>query len=138
MVRRRRSRYVTLLLDTNAFAWIIDDEAVGNRLEESAARLIGKEPEICVSAVSFYEIGLKVWAGKWPEMRLHLSNLAGLCDGLDIERLPLDDAVSLRAATLDWPHRDPFDRLIVATALHLDCPIVTTDRRFDAVVETVR
>jgi len=33
----------------------------------------------------------------------------------------------LRAASLDWEHKDLFDRLIVATALRLDCPLLTRD-----------
>ena len=33
----------------------------------------------------------------------------------------------LRAVSLDWEHHDPFDRLIVSTALRLDCPLLTRD-----------
>jgi PIN domain nuclease of toxin-antitoxin system len=33
----------------------------------------------------------------------------------------------LRAASLEWDHTDVFDRLIVATALRLECPLVTKD-----------
>ena len=33
----------------------------------------------------------------------------------------------LVASELDWDHRDPYDRLIVATALRLDLPLVTAD-----------
>lgn len=33
----------------------------------------------------------------------------------------------LRATSLSWAHGDLFDRLIVATALRLDCPLITRD-----------
>lgn len=33
---------------------------------------------------------------------------------------------------LDWPHRDPFDRLIAATAVELRCSLVSKDTAFDA------
>jgi PIN domain nuclease of toxin-antitoxin system len=39
--------------------------------------------------------------------------------------LTLDDV--LRASSLEWEHQDPFDRLIVATALRLDCSLITKD-----------
>jgi PIN domain nuclease of toxin-antitoxin system len=32
------------------------------------------------------------------------------------------------AASLDWQHRDPADRVIVATATLLKCPLITSDR----------
>jgi PIN domain nuclease of toxin-antitoxin system len=40
--------------------------------------------------------------------------------------LELDDV--LRASELDWNHADMLDRVIVATALRLDVPLVTADR----------
>jgi PIN domain nuclease of toxin-antitoxin system len=45
----------------------------------------------------------------------------------------------LRGASLDWEHDDLFDRLIVATALRLDCPLLTRDGAITewAGVETV-
>jgi PIN domain nuclease of toxin-antitoxin system len=45
----------------------------------------------------------------------------------------------LEAARLDWDHQDPFDRMIVATARRLDCPLLTKDATIRAFkgVETV-
>jgi PIN domain nuclease of toxin-antitoxin system len=34
-----------------------------------------------------------------------------------------------RAANLDWEHRDPFDRMLVAQALRMGGAIVTRDRQ---------
>ena len=39
---------------------------------------------------------------------------------------------ALLAASLDWPHRDPFDRLLAATALSADLTLVSADTMFDA------
>lgn len=45
----------------------------------------------------------------------------------------------MEAARLDWDHRDVFDRLIVATARRLECPLLTKDSVISAFpgVETV-
>ncbi len=32
---------------------------------------------------------------------------------------------------LDWSHKDPFDRMIAATALELACPLISKDPAFD-------
>jgi PIN domain nuclease of toxin-antitoxin system len=34
----------------------------------------------------------------------------------------------------DWPHRDPFDRLLAATAIRSNLPIDSSDIAFDGVV----
>ncbi len=46
----------------------------------------------------------------------------------------------MRMAELEWSHRGPADRLIAATALLHDVPVLTKDRRFhaaDSLVEAV-
>ena len=37
----------------------------------------------------------------------------------------------MRAAKLAWPHRDPFDRFIAATAMELKVPLLSADAAFD-------
>jgi PIN domain nuclease of toxin-antitoxin system len=39
----------------------------------------------------------------------------------------------LRAALIDWPHRDPFDRLIAATAIEIGVPLASAEALFDEV-----
>jgi len=38
------------------------------------------------------------------------------------------------AGTMEWPHRDPFDRFLAASALRRRIPIVSADAVFDQVV----
>ena len=42
---------------------------------------------------------------------------------------PITSKIALRSVSLEAFHRDPADRLIVATALGLDLPLVTSDRK---------
>ena len=44
---------------------------------------------------------------------------------------PFTREIAARAGTLDWSHRDPFDRLIAATAIELRFPPVSKDIEFD-------
>jgi PIN domain nuclease of toxin-antitoxin system len=41
------------------------------------------------------------------------------------------------AGVMAWDHRDPFDRLLAATAQRLGCPIISADAAFDGVVQRV-
>ena len=45
-----------------------------------------------------------------------------------------DPAVCIMAGTMAWSHRDPFDRLLAATALTYNLPLVSADAVFDGVV----
>jgi PIN domain nuclease of toxin-antitoxin system len=44
-----------------------------------------------------------------------------------VELTPVDTTIWLRSVALPWPHRDPADRVIVATALAKGVPILTKD-----------
>lgn len=46
----------------------------------------------------------------------------------------LDAAICHGAGVMAWPHRDPFDRLLAATAQQLGVPIVSADPVFDGLV----
>ena len=44
--------------------------------------------------------------------------------------VPVDDSIARRTVELPDIHADPADRMILATAAELGCPIVSRDRRF--------
>ncbi len=123
-----------ILLDTHAWAWSLTGDS---RLSRPALSAIAQATSVCVSAVSFFEIAQKVRLGKWPEMAPHVSDLSGLLTEQGGIALPLDPAIAISAGLLDWPHRDPFDRLLAATAQHHNLPIISTDIVFDGMVQRV-
>jgi PIN domain nuclease of toxin-antitoxin system len=49
---------------------------------------------------------------------------------LFITTLPLSHEESYLSAELPWHRKDPFDRLIVATSMTHQFPVVTSDRFF--------
>jgi PIN domain nuclease of toxin-antitoxin system len=51
--------------------------------------------------------------------------------------LELEPADCLMAGVLAWPHRDPFDRLLAATAIRRRIPIVSADSVFDGMVKRI-
>jgi PIN domain nuclease of toxin-antitoxin system len=115
------------LLDSNILIWWIN----GTRLPEACAAAIAEPSHVLsVSVVSFYEITYKQRLGKLPEAPLPVPDMA---KHLDANLIPITADDVLLAATLDWPNRDPWDRLLAAQALRLDAIFLSADRAFDLV-----
>jgi PIN domain nuclease of toxin-antitoxin system len=110
-----------LLLDTHILLWWLD---ANPQLSEEAVRLI-REPEntIFVSAVSLWEIWLKQSLGK---LRLPANFLERLA-AESFESLPLTGAQTARIGNLEWVHRDPFDRMLIAQAQAENLVLLTAD-----------
>ena len=115
------------LLDTCALVWAARDlDSLGDE-----ARIIVDDVsnDLLVSSISLWEIALKVEKGKL-DLGLPVRDFVGTLREMDnLEMLPVTTEIWLRNVELDWEHRDPADRTIVATAAMHDAPIVTKDER---------
>lgn len=120
-----------VLLDTHSWAWVFSNNR--KQLSEAALAAVADADAVCVSPASIFEIGQKVRLGKWPDMEAHLHRL----EDIFVERggafAPLSPAVCLIASLLEWDHRDPFDRLIAATAIENGLTLVSADTQFDRI-----
>jgi len=118
-----------LLLDTHAWAWLL---TLNPRLSKRSIEEVGAAGDVYVSPISFFEIGQKVRLGKWPEMAPFASRLSGLLVEQGGRIATLTDEICLRAGALDWAHRDPFDRIIAATAMISKLKLLSADPVFDS------
>jgi len=120
---------VRALLDTHAFLWWLADSG---RLSETARRAIADDTnEIAVSAASAWEIATKVRIGKLPGAEALARDIAGHIARQGFEELAIGVIDAERAGHLPGPHRDPFDRMLIAQALAHDLAMVSTDPMFD-------
>ena len=115
-----------VLLDTHAWIWSLMDSA---RLGGGAKTAILDADAVHLSPISVYEVVRKARLGKWPEIVPHVDAL--LNEGQTVSA-PFTRAVAARAGALDWAHRDPFDRLIAATAIEMGWTLISRDTEFDA------
>ncbi len=118
------------LLDTHAFLWWIADSA---RLSGAAIGVIADESnDIVVSAASAWEIATKCRLGKLRWGEAIAADVVAQITGQGFERLAIGVADAERAGRLPGPHRDPFDRMLIAQALARGLPVVSVDEVFDA------
>ena len=117
-----------VLLDTHTWAWTLVDSG---RLSATARHALETAEVVYVSPVSLFEIGQKVQVGKWPQMAPVVDELPDQLARQGVLSAPLDARICLRAGTMTWDHRDPFDRLLAATSLETDVPLVSADAAFD-------
>ena len=103
-----------VLLDTHAFLWWLVDSA---RLSRVAYRAIADEGnDILVSAASAWEITTKHRLGRLPEGATAALDVAASIANQGFEGLAISVADAERAGRLPGPHRDPFDRMLIAQA----------------------
>jgi PIN domain nuclease of toxin-antitoxin system len=114
-----------ILLDTSALIfWTLDQE----KLTPSAAEAIEAAGRVTLSSISLWEIGIKVKKGRL-EIPYAIDEYAQkLKEVQKLEILAVDEAMWLKSLALDWSHRDPADRVIVATAVLNTCPLITSDQ----------
>jgi PIN domain nuclease of toxin-antitoxin system len=122
------------MLDTHVFTWA---QFSPQRLTERARTALGEADSVWVSAICFFEIAQKARLGKWPEIAGWVDRLPTLHETQGGRIAPLDADICLTAGSMPWPHRDPFDRLIAATALHRQLTLVSADAAFDDVLKRV-
>ena len=120
-----------LLLDTAVLLWWLQDPA---RLSRAAAAHLAsaQHTTILVSSVTFWEIGLKAQRGllelgdSFDGLMTRIESMSGL------SILPVDLVIWRQVLALEWDHRDPADRIIVATAMHHQATLLSSDRAIRA------
>jgi len=116
---------VKLLLDTHTILWWLSDDRRLSQIARSAIADPDNQPT--ASVVAGYEIAYKQSLGRLPSSRGNLRDRFTR-EGFEILPLSLDHA--LAAAALPGPHRDPWDRIMMAQARMEGLTIVTVDRVF--------
>ena len=124
----------SVLLDTHAWAWSL---AGYDRLSPRALAAIQEADTVFVSPITFFEIAQKVRLGKWPEMVSFIDQLPGLLQSQGGVVAAFGPQTCLDAGMMDWAHRDPFDRLLAATARQSNHLLVSAYAAFDCIVARV-
>jgi PIN domain nuclease of toxin-antitoxin system len=120
---------MSYLLDTHVFVWFAGDRA---ELPEEIRRIIAAPGnEIKISIASFWEIAIKKGIGKLA-LSSSTTELAERAEAENIEIVPIAIPAIERISVMPFHHKDPFDRIIAATALTTGDVLLSIDPVFDA------
>jgi PIN domain nuclease of toxin-antitoxin system len=115
-----------IVLDTHALLWWTLDP---DKLSPAAvARLDAIETQGgLASSISIWELGIKIQRGKL-DLGISIDEFAQRVAKTEaLQLLAVDTATWLRSLALPWDHRDPADRVIVASAQLQGVPLLTAD-----------
>ena len=118
-----------VLIDTHAFLWWL---AGNERLSRTArATIADSGNSVLVSAASAWEITTKHRLGKLPGADVVAGDVMACIEQHGFQPLSITVAHAERAGRLPGPHRDPFDRMLIAQSLAHDFPLVSIESLFD-------
>ena len=118
------------LLDTHTLLWwILDDPALTVTAREI---IIGANNTILVSAASAWELAIKFRAGKLPRAADLVSRFSSEIELEGFQLLPISAEHGIRAGLLPGPHKDPFDRMLIAQSQAENVPIISNETVFEA------
>ena len=122
-----------IILDTHIWVnWILQGES---GLTKPILAAMNSQPSMAVSAISCFEVTLLV---KQRKLELPLPIEEWLVEALSasgVDCLPVTCEISRLSVTLQDIHKDPADRIIIATAITHDALLASIDSLFPAYQE---
>ena len=114
-----------LLLDTHTAIWWINGHE--NLSSPAKTMLLASENSLYISIVSAWEVAIKTSLGKLPEFHGGVRAFLAKVYAMPVTLLPVMPLHVEIVETLPFYHRDPFDRLLTATAMVEPMTILTAD-----------
>ena len=117
------------LLDSHTLLWAAFRR---DMLSPHALRILTQSRnEIFVSAASAWEITTKYRLGKLNFARALAIDFIPRITSLGYLLLPISVEHAVRAGLLAGDHKDPFDRMLAAQAIHENMPLLSNDSQLD-------
>lgn len=124
-----------ILFDSHALVWfLVGDDRFPARLRQ---RLKEPESQFVISAVCVWEIGTKVRRGRWAEAEPVVVGFQDVLATSACSPLAISIEHARLAASFNWQHRDPFDRILAAQSQIEGMPLLTADPVFRSFGVTV-
>jgi len=119
-----------LLLDTHTLLWWLDGDPSLSGFARTAIE--DEANDVLVSTASGWEITTKYRLGKLRGAAAVAVNVTACIVDQGFAALPITLAHAEKAGSLPGPHRDPFDRMLIAQAMIEELVLVSNERAFDA------
>lgn len=119
------------LLDTHAFIWSFRS---AEKLSKKVYEVISDaENKIFLSSISLWEIAIKYQLKKLDLGNLEIYHLPNIADEYNFSILVPEpyDFITYSELPLKKEHRDPFDRLLIHTAIRNNLILISKDKKFE-------
>jgi PIN domain nuclease of toxin-antitoxin system len=120
---------VRLLLDTHVLIWWLAGDAMLSANAQAA--IADPANEVLVSAASAWEVATKYRIGKLPQAAALAADMPSVLTGQGFVELSITVRHGQAAGSFPGPHRDPFDRMLIAQAALADLVLVSNEAVFD-------
>ncbi len=117
-----------VLLDTHVLLWWLQG---GSKLSPTARTIMQSRGQVLVSAASAWEISIKYRAGKLDAASALMARFQSVIEAENFVELPISVRHAIDAGLLKGPHKDPFDRVLIAQARAEGVAVISTDKCFD-------
>jgi PIN domain nuclease of toxin-antitoxin system len=116
-----------ILIDTQSFIWFVEDD---KKLPAPLRVLIEDHYQPVISMACLWEMTIKMSLSKLV-LSTDIATMMKEARANGFEFLSIEPAHLVTLSTLDFIHRDPFDRLMIAQAITEKLPIITSDHIFE-------
>jgi len=112
------------LLDTHTVLWFFDH--VDRLSEKALGAILDPANEKYVSIVSVWELAIKISLGK---LKFYggVKNFFAIVEENGFTLLPIKEEYLTQVENLPFIHRDPFDRMLIASAISDEINLITAD-----------
>ncbi|MEE9493017.1 MAG: type II toxin-antitoxin system VapC family toxin [Gammaproteobacteria bacterium] len=120
-----------IVIDTHVLVWWVSgDKSLSVTAAKAIKDTLANDSEVIVSSISAWEISMLIEKGRLVlsmDVESWLDEVTQI-DG--VRFVPVDNEICIKSTVLPGEfHKDPSDRMIVATARKLAVPLVTTDEK---------
>lgn len=118
---------MSVVLDTCALLWWSLDPKELSSAAVSAIEKMEREKNGITPSMAIWEIAIKVKKKKL-DLGIPLDSYVSALKKSDVVQIvPVNEDILIKSVNLEWLHRDPVDRIVVALALQKGCSIITKD-----------
>jgi PIN domain nuclease of toxin-antitoxin system len=131
------ARSIKFVLDTCALIWwTLDPDKLSENAKKACCQM-EEEKNAIVPSMAIWEIAIKVKNRKL-DLGVDIDDYITTLKKSDVIRIiPIDEEIWIESVKLEWEHRDPADRVVVALAKINQASIITADKKIASFYSSV-
>ena len=118
-----------IICDTHILIFWQDDPKRLSNTAQAAIETALHDKTLACSDISFWEIAMLIHSGRLRNDISSVQYMADLCLALSLTVLPITPEIASLSQSDFFHHKDPADRLIAATAIYHNAPLITADNK---------